>query len=127
MMSANLDIRADIKAFVDQWISDWNRKDVEAVLAHFSETVVFTSVRAKAVSGSPRLVGKSRLREYWSAAVGQIQTIRFMLDYVISDGNRVGIVYNAESDGRRTRAVEFLTFGEDGLVREGEAMYGIEL
>ena len=38
----------------------------------------------------------------------------------------MGIVYNAEIDGKRTRAVEFLTFGEDGLVRDGEAMYGIE-
>jgi ketosteroid isomerase-like protein len=126
-MGANLDVKVGINAFVDQWISDWNRKDVEAVLAHFSETVVFTSARAKAVLGSPRLEGKSRLREYWSAAIGQIQTIRFALDYVISEGNRMGIVYNAEIDGRRTRAVEFLTFGENGLVREGEAMYGIEL
>jgi ketosteroid isomerase-like protein len=117
----------DIKAFADQWISDWNRKDVEAVLAHFSEAVVFTSVRAKAVLGLPRLEGKTRLREYWSAAIAQIQTIRFTLDYVISDGKRLGIVYTAEIDGRRTRAVEFLTFGEDGLVREGEAMYGVEL
>ena len=117
----------DIKAFADQWISDWNRKDVEAVLAHFSEAVVFTSVRAKAVLGSPRLEGKTRLREYWSAAIGQIQTIRFTLDYVISDGKRMGIVYTAEIDGRRTRAVEFLTFGQDGLVREGEATHGVEL
>ena len=119
--------KVDIKAFADQWISDWNRKDVEAILAHFSETVVFRSDRAKTVLGSPRLEGKSRLREYWSAAIGQIQTIRFTLDYVISDGDRMGIVYEAEIDGRRTRAAEFLTFGEDGLVREGEAMYGIEL
>ena len=126
-MRANLDVKMDIKAFADQWISDWNRKDVEAVLAHFSETVVFRSVRAKAVLGSPRLEGKSRLREYWSAAISQIQNIRFTLDYVISDGDRMGIVYKAEIDGRRMRAVEFLTFGEDGLVREGEAMYGIEL
>jgi len=28
---------------------------------------------------------------------------------------------------RKWRSVEFLTFGEDGLVREGEAMHGIEL
>ena len=122
-----MDVKVDIKVFAEEWISAWNRKDVEAVLAHFSESVVFTSVRAKAVFGSPRLEGKSRLREYWSAAIGQIQTIRFTLDYVISDGNRVGIVYNAEIDGRRTRAVEFLTFGQDGRIREGEAMYGIEL
>ena len=39
----------------------------------------------------------------------------------------MAIVYIAEINGKRLRAVEFLTFGEDGLVREGEAMYGVEL
>jgi hypothetical protein len=39
----------------------------------------------------------------------------------------MSIVYMAEIDGRRMRAVEFFVFGEDGLVHEGEAMYGVEL
>ena len=39
----------------------------------------------------------------------------------------MGIVYIAEIDGRRMRCVEFMVFGDDGLVREGEAMHGIEL
>lgn len=113
--------------FADRWISNWNRKDVEGVLSHFSETVVFTSSRAKAVLGTARVEGKSRLREYWTTAISRIQTIHFTLDSVIRDGDRIAIVYIAEIDGKRLRAVEFLAFGEDGLVREGEAMYGIEL
>lgn len=117
----------DPRAFADRWISDWNRKDVEAVLSHFSEDVVFTSSRAKAVLGSPKVAGKSRLREYWTAAIARIQTIRFTLDYVIGDRDRMGIVYIAEIDGKRMRAVEFLIFDDDGMVREGEAMHGIEL
>jgi ketosteroid isomerase-like protein len=117
----------DTTAFARRWISDWNHRDVEAVLAHFSESVVFTSARAKAIVGSPRVEGKSSLREYWGKAINRIQSIRFALDYVISDGDRLSIVYTAEIDGRRMRAVEFFVFGEDGLVREGEAMYGIEL
>jgi len=117
----------DVRAFADCWISDWNRKDVEAVLSHFSEDVVFTSSRAKAVLGSAKVEGKSRLREYWTTAIARIQTIRFILDYVIGDGDRMGIVYIAEIDGKRMRAVEFLVFDDEGLVREGEAMYGIEL
>jgi hypothetical protein len=39
----------------------------------------------------------------------------------------MGIVYIAEINGRSMRSVEFLVFGDDGLIREGEAMHGIEL
>jgi len=126
-MEENVNAGIDAEAFARQWISNWNRKDVEAVLSHFSENVVFTSAKAKAVLGTARVEGKSRLREYWSTAIGRIQTIRFTLDHVIGDGDRIGIIYTADIDGRRTRAVEFLKFGDDGLVREGEAMYGVEL
>jgi ketosteroid isomerase-like protein len=116
----------DARAFAEQWISDWNRKDVEAVLSHFSESVVFTSSRAKAILGSPRVEGKSQLREYWTTAISRIQTIRFTLNYLIHETDRLAIVYIAEIDGKKLSAVEFLAFGEDGLVREGEAMYGAE-
>ena len=117
----------DTRAFAEQWISDWNRKDVEAVLSYFSKGVVFASSRAKAILGSPRVEGKSNLREYWTTAISQIQTLRFTLNYVIREADHMAIVYIAEINGKRLRAVEFLTFGEDGLVREGEAMYGVEL
>ena len=119
--------KVDAQSFADRWISDWNRKDVEAVLLHFREDVVFTSPRAKALFGSPRVEGKSKLREYWSTAISRIQTIRFTLNYVISDSHRMAIVYIAEIDGKRLHAVEFLAFDEDGLVSEGEGMYGVEL
>ena len=119
--------RIDAQAFADRWISDWNSKDVEAVVGRFSENVVFTSPRAKAIVGSARIEGKSRRREYWTKAIHRIQAIRFTLDYAISDGDRMSIVYIAEIDGKRLRAVEFFVFGEDGLVREGEAMHGIDL
>jgi hypothetical protein len=115
------------RVFADQWVSDWNRKDVEAVLAHFGEQVIFTSPRAVAVLGSPTVEGKARLREYWTRAISRIQTIHFTLDYVIGDRERIGIVYVSEINGKRMRSVEFLVFGEDGLVCEGEAMHGIEL
>ena len=117
----------DKRAFAEQWISDWNRRDVEAMLARFSEGVIFTSPRAKAILGSNRAEGKLRLREYWTKAIARIQSMHFTLDYVIGDGDRIGIVYRSEINGVRMRSVEFLTFGADGLVHEGEAMHGIEL
>jgi ketosteroid isomerase-like protein len=117
----------DSRVFAERWVSEWNRKDVEAMLTHFSDDVVFTSPRAQAIVGSSRVEGKARLREYWTRAISRVQTIHFALDQVISDGDRMGIVYIAEIDGRRMRAVEFLKFGDDGLIHEAEAMLGVEL
>jgi ketosteroid isomerase-like protein len=114
-------------AYAEQWIANWNRKDAEAVLEHFRNDVVFTSARALAITGSSRLDGKALLREYWSRAIAQIQTIHFELDYVLCAGDRLGIIYTAEIDGKRMRAVELLSFANDGLIYEGEAMYGVTL
>lgn len=126
-MSSNALTPQSARAFADRWISAWNRKDVEAVLADFSDDVMFTSPRAKSVVGSPRVVGKSQLREYWTRSLSRIQSLRFTLDHVLCDGDRLAILYIAEIDGKCIRAVEFLNFGPDGLIREGEAMHGVEL
>jgi len=120
-------MQADSRAFAERWVSEWNRKDVETMLTHFSDDVIFASPRAEAIVGSSRVEGKTKLREYWTRAVRRVRTIHFALDHVIREGDRMGIVYVAEIDGRRMRAVEFLKFGEDGLIHEGEAMHGVDV
>ena len=110
------------------WIEAWNRKDVEAVLAHFDEAVCFTSPRAAAIVGSATVRGKGALRDYWNAAVAPIRTLRFALDHTVWDEERqeLVIVYYGEIDGRGFRACELMRFGPAGLAVEGEAMYGAE-
>ncbi len=115
------------RAFAEQWIANWNRKDVEAVLKLFTDDVVFISSRAESIAGSSRVEGKAKLREYWTRAVGRIQTIHFSLEYVIREGQRLAIVYTSEINGKRMRTVEFLRFRGDGLICEGEAMHGVAL
>ena len=109
------------------WIAKWNCSDVDGVLAHFADDVAFTSPRAVAIMGKARLSGKQELTEYWNRGMAAIQSIHFQLDSVIVDGARLGIIYIAEIDGKRLRAVEFLAFNDAGLVREGEAMHGVML
>ena len=57
--------------FAEEWAAAWNRRDVEAVLTHFHDDVVFTSpVAAEIVPESAGVVhGKAALREYWCAAL----------------------------------------------------------
>jgi ketosteroid isomerase-like protein len=67
--------QADSRAFAEVWVSEWNRKDVEAMLTHFSDDVVFASPRAEATLGSSRVEGKTKLREYWTRAISRVETV----------------------------------------------------
>ncbi len=58
-------------AFVAQWIDAWNARDIEAVLTHYADDVVFTSPTAlRFVPETGGTVhGKHALRSYWTVAL----------------------------------------------------------
>ncbi len=121
--------REDAIEFARQWIDCWNRGDVEAVLGHFDEAVRFTSPKAIAVLGRGNVEGRAELRSYWQARLAQIDSLRFTLERVLWDGEQrtMAILYVADLNGQRSRACEFLRFGESGTAVEGAAMYGAPL
>ena len=118
--------REEAEAFAREWIATWNAKDVEGILSHFGQDVRFTSPKAAQRVGTATVTGKEALAAYWGAAAAAITSIRFTLDRVLLDTERreLVIVYDAEINGQRNRACEFLRFNDDGQVVEGEAMYG---
>ena len=121
--------RDEVDEFVAAWIAAWNRRDVEAVVARFSDGVEFTSRVAAEVTGNATLQGKEQVRQYWLDALEHITGVRFTLDYAIWDPARseVAIVFDREVDGRRARACELLQFDESGLIVRGEGLRGAEL
>src|ERR1041384_3300860 len=96
--------------FAQEWAEAWNRRDVEAVLAHFHDDVVFTSPTALAVVGTPAVHGKAALRDYWSRALSRITSIRFRVDRVLWDGEQreLAIIYVGETNGQGKRMSENL-------------------
>lgn len=119
--------RDEARSFADQWAAAWNRRDLEAVLAHFAEDVVFSSPKTLAVMGVPSVRGRAALRAYWQRALGAVTSLRFSVDRVIWDpaGAELSIVYDREVDGHRDRASEILRFDASGLVVAGEVHYGV--
>ncbi len=113
-------------AFAGDWVKSWNAVDVEGVLRHFTDGVRFTSPKAAQRVGTATVHGKDALRAYWNASVALITSIQFTLDRVVFDPEcrELVIVYDAEINGQRNRACEFLRLDEDGRAREAEAMYG---
>lgn len=116
-------------AFASQWVSNWNNRDVEAVLSHFDDACVFESPLIKTYAGTTAIEGKQALRSYWNAALGRIKTLNFELETAVWDQEkRTLVVFTvADLNGKVTRACEAMEFDAAGRQRRGRAYYGYVL
>jgi hypothetical protein len=129
MVTGSRITRQDVDAYVAAWIDAWNGRDIEAVLAHFSDDVEFLSLTAAAVTGNGVVKGKENLRGYWQAALKRMTTLVFTLDHAIWDEDRaeLAIVYERHADGKGVMVCEILEFDASGQVVRGEVMHGMTL
>lgn len=69
----------DAKTFSQKWVDAWNAHDIEAVLEHFGDDVVFTSpVAARILPETGGVVaGKDALRHYWTTALKSSPDLHF--------------------------------------------------
>jgi hypothetical protein len=119
--------RAEATAFAAAWAAAWNRRDLDAVLAHFDDAVAFTSPRAVEVAGAATVHGKDALRAYWTKALAAVGSLQFSVDRVVWDPEtrELAILYTSLVDGRRRRVSENLCFGPNGLVVSAEVFHGV--
>ena len=113
-------------AFAESWIAAWNRRDVDAVLAHYAEDAEFVSPVARTLVGRPMLRNKKELEDYWRTALARISELEFKLDHAAWDERRreLNVVYEATLNGERKRACEIMQFDATGQQVRGEALYG---
>ena len=117
----------DARTFAVRWAEAWNRRDIEQVLAHFHDDVVFTSPTALAVMGTPTVRGKESLRAYWTTALSRLTSLRFTVDRVAWDPQtrELAIIYTSETDGRARRVSENLVFDSADRVVIAEVFHGV--
>jgi ketosteroid isomerase-like protein len=99
-------------AFAEQWIANWNRRDIEAVLVHFADDAQFISPLAGEFVGRCVLRSKDELRVYWQTGLTQVSALEFTLDHASWDERRraLTVVYQANLNGERKRACEVMQF-----------------
>lgn len=119
--------RAEVLEYANRWTEAWNARDIEGVLDHFEDDVVFSSPKAVEAVGAPTVEGKAALRNYWRAALQPVKSFRFTLRRVLWDpeASELSIIYDREVNNRRDRASEVLHFGPSGRVDRGEVFYGV--
>lgn len=109
--------QADALDFARRWVKNWNDHDIEAVLAHFADDVVFTSPLAERLfpeSGGV-ISGKDALRRYWTEGLRRGPGLRFELLGVYAGTDTIVIRFRNEQGADRC---EVLTFS-GGRVRTG--------
>ena len=108
-------------AFAQHWLEAWNAHDLESLLGHFADGVVFTSpVAAQLLPGSDGVIrGKEALRAYWTEGLRRIPDLRFDLVGVYAGVEAIVINYRNQKGGLVNEVLRFA----DGLVVEGHGCY----
>jgi ketosteroid isomerase-like protein len=109
------------QAFADEWAAAWNARDLERVLCHFSEDVVFTSpIAAQLIDGSDGVIrGRAALRAYWEEGLRRIPDLHFTVLGVYAGVATLVINYRNQKGGLVNEVLVF-----DGpLVVQGHGTY----
>jgi ketosteroid isomerase-like protein len=105
-----------------QWISAWNLHDLNSILAHYSDEIVFSSPFVErlgvGISGSVR--GRAALSKYFAAALGKFPSLRFHLRAVLVGVDTVTILYDSVNG---LLAAETMALDEAGRITRVWAHY----
>jgi ketosteroid isomerase-like protein len=103
----------DSAAFAARWEQDWNSHDLDRILGHYRDDIVFRSRKAIPLVGTGEIQGKQALREYWTAALKHQPDLRFHVKDVFEGHDMLIISY---INHRQVLATEVLCFDGDGKV-----------
>ncbi|WP_020664067.1 YybH family protein [Amycolatopsis benzoatilytica] len=108
------------REFADHWARAWNARDLDTLMTHFAEDVVFRSPVAIQVLGGDGIIrGKAALRAYWAEGLRRIPDLRFEVLGVYVGLSSLVINYRNQKGGLVNEVLIF-----DGpLVVEGYGTY----
>ena len=109
------------RTFVEQWVTDWNAHDLDKLLAHFADDIVFTSpVAAQLIAASGGVIrGKAALRDYWTEGLRRIPDLHFEVVATYVGVNTLVINYRNQRGGLVSEVLIF----DGALVVEGHGTY----
>src|SRR3954463_11109425 len=102
-------------AFARAWCEAWNSHDLDAILAHFTDDLLFTSPAIQRIVGGDGVIhGKDALGAAWRTGLDLIPDLHFEVEAVYTGVDTLVINYRNQ---RGNLVCEVLHFAGD-LVRE---------
>lgn len=108
--------------FAQEWISAWNGHDLERILDHYADQIVFCSPFVVKLTGNPagRLTGKDQLRGYFGRALAEYPDLHFTLHTVLCGVESLTLYYTSVNG---LLAAETMLLDEGGRVTRVCAHY----
>ena len=106
---------------VQNWVDAWNRRDLDAVMAHYADDVSVCSplVKRRLQKLDGWLHGKSALRDYFAIGMGN-PDLHFTLQSVLLGVQSMSMVYARENG---IQVVDTMELSADGLTTRIVAYY----
>jgi ketosteroid isomerase-like protein len=110
-------------ALAADWVAAWNAHDLDAILAHYADDVIFASPFVAALTGekSGIIRGREALSDYFRRALDAYPDLRFELHAAVPGASSIALHYT--SVGGRP-AIETMELDGDGRVCRVAAHYG---
>ncbi len=114
--------RVFAEGFARDWLAAWNDRDIERILSHYGEEIIFHSPRIARVMGNEAtsVFGKKALRDYWTKALAAAPQLFFELDDILIGSDALTILY---TNHREELVAETFVFGPEGKVVRSIAAY----
>jgi ketosteroid isomerase-like protein len=110
------------KDFAQHWIKAWNTKDIDAIMTHYAEEVVFSSplIITTQTNLTGILKGKAALSAYFTGALQRNPDLQFDLQHTMLGVRSITLLYMRS---HTTLAAETMILNEQGLIIEGCSHY----
>jgi ketosteroid isomerase-like protein len=113
------------RSFADEWIRAWNNKDIDAIMRHYAEHVVFSSpfILKSQINGKGTIHGKNALRKYFENALNKDAALHFDLKHIMVGIKSITLIYVRK---KTMLASEVMILNDEGNVVEGLSHYPVE-
>jgi len=111
------------RAFAKAWEQGWNSHDLDVIMSHYREDIVFRSKKAIPLVGKGEIKGKQNLLDYWAAALKLQPDLKFLVQEIFEGHNMLVISYLNHRD---VLAAETLYFDDKGQVYQAGACHSAD-
>ncbi|MEC5148302.1 nuclear transport factor 2 family protein [Chitinophaga sp. 212800010-3] len=111
-----------LQQFAEAWHRAWNAHDLEEILSHYDDNVVFYSPVIIRINNDPSgcIKGRENLRAYFAKALQAYPDLHFELYHILEGINSVVLYYKSINE---KLAAETMVLNEQGHVIEVRAHY----
>ena len=124
--------RTYVWAHCESWIDGWNKRDLNKILSHYSDSFTFISPKIALFYPEKKdftLHNKIQLHQYFSRAFQNLPDMKMeMVDLTFDPIGRTAVLdyWNHLTPAHSVRVLERMRFSRDGKIDNVLVCYGVE-